>query len=83
MAATNDGMEQFYQYLQGQSFVLFMDQRPTTELSHLNKKTLAPFADNMDKYSFTIQLKSHTVLPPHLRTASPAQVRVVGHRTLR
>jgi hypothetical protein len=71
MAAANEGMEHFDQYLQGRPFVLFMDERPQTELSHLHKKTLARFTDNMDRYSFTIQSKSAAVLPPHLRVASP------------
>jgi hypothetical protein len=77
MAAANEGMEQFHQYLHGRSFVLFMDQRPEAELSHLHQKTLARFADNMDKYSFAIQPKTHTILPPFLRTASPVQIGVM------
>ena len=78
MAAAVEGMEQFDQYLQGRSFLLFMDQRPKTELSHLHKKTMARFADNMDRYSFTIQPKTASILPPFLRTASPVQPGVIA-----
>lgn len=58
VAAAIGGLEQCDQYLEGLPFILFMDQRPKMDLSHLHKKTLVPFAGNMDRYSFTIQPKS-------------------------
>ena len=84
MLAAKEGMTQFDQQLRGRHFLLFMDEHPEEELSHLHKKTLARFkAEGMDQYSFTIQKKTAEILPPCLRTASPMKINVIsGHNPL-
>ena len=39
MANALYGMDAFDQYLRGQPFIMYMDEQPQPELSHLHKKT--------------------------------------------
>jgi hypothetical protein len=78
LLAACEAMEHFDQVLRGRQFVLFMDQRTPSELSHLHKKTLARFKIAMEKYSFVVQSKAGSPLPAHLRSASPARPKVVS-----
>ena len=43
MANALYGMDAFDQYLRGQPFILYMDERPQPDLSHLHKRTYACF----------------------------------------
>jgi hypothetical protein len=78
LLAACEGMEHSDQTLRGRQFVLFMDPRTPSELSHLHKKTLARFKLAMEKYSFVMQSKAGSPLPAHLRSASPARPKVVS-----
>ena len=63
MANALYGMDAFHQYLRGQPFILYMDERPQPDLSHLHKKTMPVF---MQLHSNTT-LSSRTRLDPEYR----------------
>ena len=71
-------MDAFDQYLRGQPFILYMDERPQPELSHLHKKTYARFQAAALQYNFVIQNKAGSGVPLYLRTTSPIKINVMG-----
>ena len=66
-------MKTYDEYLRGRPFMLFLDERPEPELSHLHKKTLARFTALSLEYNFVIQSKTGSGMPLFL-WSSPAQV---------
>ena len=48
----------------------------------VHRKTLAQLREAVSKYSFVVQDKSTTLLPPHLRLTSTKQVNLFGAHTL-
>ena len=63
MANALYGMDAFDQYLRGQPFILYMDERPQPDLSHLHKKTYARFQAAALQYNFVIQNKIGSGVP--------------------
>ena len=78
MANALYGMDAFDQYLRGQPFILYMDERPQPDLSHLHKKTYARFQAEALQYNFLIQNKAGSRVRLHLRTTSPLQINAMG-----
>ena len=78
MANAPFGMEAYDEYKRSQPFMLFMDERPQLELSHLHKKTLARFKAFSLEYNFVVQSKTGSGMPLFLRAASPTQVHALS-----
>ena len=68
------GMDSFDEYLRGLPFILFMDQHPQPELSHLHKKTYARLQAASLQYNFVIQGKNNSGQPMHLRSTSSVNI---------
>ena len=66
-------MDTFDQYLRGQPFILYMDDRLQPELSHLRKKTYARFHAVALKYNFVIQNMTGSGVP--FTSAPPCRLR--------
>ena len=71
-------MDAFDQYLRGQPFILYMDERPHPDLSHLHKKTNARFHAAALQYNFVIQNKTGSRVPLHLCTTSPIKINTMA-----
>ena len=78
MANTLYGMDVFDRYLLGQPFILYMDEQPQPELSHLHKKTYAHFHAVALQYNFVIQNKTGSGVPLHLRTTPPSKINAMA-----
>ena len=61
-----------------QPIILYMDDRPQPELSHLHKKTYARFHAAVLQYNFVIQNKTGSGVPLHLRTTSPLKINAMA-----
>ena len=78
MANALYGRDAFDQYLRGQPFILYMDERPQPELSYLHKKTYASFHAAALQYNCVIQNKTGSGVPLHLRTTSLSKINAMA-----
>ena len=78
MANALYGMDAFDQYLRGQPFILYMDEQPQPELSHLHKKTYARFHAAALQNNCVIQYKTGSGVPLHLRTTSLSKINAMA-----